>query len=144
MPYRLAFILAFLFLSALGCDDSTSSGSGIYTDSLTLGTGKHGNELTGKTASFTGSPISIYWRVESSRAFGVSSVDLAVEQYVEGYGWKEVHNTRYGLTDYYGHVLVQSYFHAFGFGQFRATAHLTSDNHFIGTAGFTVKEPTAP
>ncbi len=142
MSYRrlLAFTL-FLGVLLTGCDSGSPTASKVYTDSLTTGTGRRGNEITGQTTEFTDNH-SIYWRVESARQFGPASVEMTVEQNVESYGWKVVHQMSSIDTPFEGNVGVWSYFHNYGPGQFRMTAGLSSGTN-IGTVIFTVQESPA-
>jgi len=143
MLYRLAAILALCLLFTAGCGDDSSTNPDTFTDGLTVGTGKKGNDLVGQGDAFYGESISIFWRVESVSEFQGTQVSLLVEQHVDGYGWKTVYYTEYGFADYYSHVMVSSYYHQYGYGRFRATATLVASKHLIGSAEFTVQATPA-
>jgi hypothetical protein len=129
-----------LALCAGGCGNSPTD-SRTYTDSLTLGTGRHGIDLTGETTIFPASVTTIYWRVESAEPFLNANVLFILER-KNGVDWEEVYRIQDNMTGLDDHVAISSYFKDtvnLGPGSYRATAKIGSEGRVIGPTLFTVQ-----
>jgi hypothetical protein len=140
------FIAAFLLLAAAGCGKDSPTSSRVFTDSLTLGKGLHGIDLTGETYTFTvthnQSTViypTIYWRAESRDKMKSADITFKVEQLTD-FGLVEVYSTLYELTKLDDNVVISSYYHMYGVGTFRATATLEGETRVLGVKQFTVDE----
>ncbi len=137
--------IAFLLLFALGCSEDSPTSARVFTNSLTLGTGYRGIDLTGATNTFSithgqNADINptIYWRAESESKMRSAYVDLKVELLGE-VGPEQVYTTRYEMVQMDDYVAISSYYHMYGVGKFRATATLGSEKVLLGVMEFTVK-----
>ena len=131
------FMTLFLFMG--GCGNSPTD-SRTYTDSLTLGTGRHGIDLVGETNTFPSNITSIYWRVESAKPLNNAKVLFQVERSV-GAHWEMAYENLYNLADLGDHVVISSYYNdtpQLGPGSYRATAKIGSAERVIGPTLFTV------
>jgi len=137
-------LIRLIILAALaaGCGDSSTSPR-VFTDSLSLGTGRQGIDLVGETTTFTGGLITIYWRVESREKLKSADVEFMVEKYAEG-GYETVYQTINGPAGPVSNVVIASYYHTFGPGLFRATGFIGSARRVVGPETFTVKEAVSP
>jgi len=137
---KLALFMLMVFFTAAGCNKSSIS-------SLTLGTGTigftiagrtgKGFTITGETTSFTGSPVTIFWRLESREDMKGSTVDIVIEEKTNnGYVTRNTFN--YPALQSYGHIMVSSFNHDFGKGSFRATGKLTDNNKTVASKVYTV------
>jgi len=134
---KLSVFLLVVFVIVTGCSKSTTSSSE-FSNSLILGTGMLGFTITGETTSFTGSPVVIYWRLESKDDMKGSAVDISIEQMTDnGYVTKNTFN--YPAIQSYGHIMVSSFAHYSGKGSFRATGKLTDTNKTVASKEYTVK-----
>jgi hypothetical protein len=131
------FFLIIMFGAFGGCGDSSTSPR-VYTDSLTLGTGRRGDDLVGETTAFTGGLVTIYWRVESREEFGGAHVEFVVEK-KNGVVYETVFQTINELAGFNDHVLIASYYHTLGTGLFRATGFIGSAKRMVGSKDFTVR-----
>jgi len=140
-PYA-PILLICAVLIASGCDSPTSSRT--YSDSISLGTGRHGIDLTGESTTFYGTPdnngspiATIYWRVESKEKLRGASVQFTVEKST-GVFWEQVFQTIYEMTELDDYVVIQPYIHQFGQGRFRATGYIPRDGKSFGPVEFSV------
>jgi hypothetical protein len=131
------FFMIILFGALGSCGDSSTSPR-VYTDSLTLGTGRRGDDLVGETTEFTGGLVIIYWRVESREEFGGANVEFVVER-KNGVLYETVFQTINEFAGFNDHVLIASYYHTFGTGFFRATGFIGSAKRVVGPKDFTVR-----
>jgi hypothetical protein len=135
------FILMILFAALGGCGDSPTSPRE-YTDSLTLGTGRRGIDLTGETTVFSGPLVTVYWRVESREALRGADVEFTVEK-KNGAEYEIVYGCLYQLANQEDHVVISPYYHFYGSGTFRATGYIGSGRRVVGPKEFVVTEAPA-
>ncbi len=145
-PYFSIFLACAAIVCA-GCNSPTSSRQ--YADSITLGTGRHGIDLTGTASAFYGVPdkdgnplTTIYWRVESKEKLRGADVQFKVEKST-GVFWEYVYETIYEMTEQDDYVVIGSYYHQYGSGKFRATGYIPRDGKSFGPIEFTVGVRTA-
>lgn len=143
---RKLFLLctAFLLVIAAGCGGDSPTASDAYTDSLTLGTGRYGLELTGETDTFTTSDDTmptIYWRVESHEPLLTMKIELYVEKLTE-FGYEDAFTSIFNSAQVHNYIAISSYYHFYGAGSFRATAFVGNEKRFIASVNFTVLEGT--
>jgi hypothetical protein len=139
------FFAAVLLLTAMACSKDSPTSPRVFTNSLTLGTGVYGIDLTGETDTFTithnqNQDIlpTIYWRAESQSKMKGAYVEMKVERMGEA-GPEEVYTTRYEMVQLDDYVAISSYYHMYGPGSCRATATLGLEKRSIGVKTFTVK-----
>jgi len=135
---RYLYILLILFAALGGCGNSPTS-SRVFTDSLTLGIGKRGIDLTGETTVFTGALVTVYWRVESREKLMGAEVEFVVEK-KNGPEYEAVFRTLYQPESLDDHVVISSYFNTFGTGMFRATGYIGYEKRVVGPKEFVVRE----
>jgi len=136
--YR-SIILFFLLLNFAGCGKDNPASPQTYSDSLTLGTGRKGNALTGETTVFPGNNPTIYWRVESSEKFNGSNAEILIEKSGD-FGWETAYNTIYQYIEPDSYVAISSYYHMSGPGKFRASGFVSKNRRLTGVVEFTVLE----
>lgn len=137
--------VALLLLAIVGCGKDSSTSSRVFTNSLTLGKGLHGIDLTGETYTFTiihnqdaDTNPTIYWRAESQEKMKAGDINFTVEQLTD-FGLVEVYSSLYEMTKMDDNVIISSYYHMYGAGTFRATATLGDDAVLLGVKQFTVE-----
>jgi hypothetical protein len=140
-PYFIIFLACAALLYG-GCSSPTSSRE--FADSLSLGTGRYGIDLTGTATAFQGPPdkdgnplATIYWRVESKEKLRGADVQFMVQK-SNGIYWDDVYQTIYEMTDQDDYVVIGSYYHQYGAGEFRATGYIPRDEKSFGPIEFTV------
>jgi hypothetical protein len=132
---KLIGLALFILAAAGGC----GGGGDSFSDSLALGTGMNPSNftLTGETDTFTGTP-QIYFRLESAKDMNGSSVQIEIEQQLLG-GANVVDTLTYQNPQSYGHILMSSFPHNYGQGNFRVTGTLVTGNHTVATAEYSVQ-----
>jgi hypothetical protein len=136
----ITFIIIMVVVFMNGCkkDSSATSSSDQYTNQLTLGTGMNGFNITGETTSFSriGGQANIYWRLESAKDMGGSSVTIAIDKQGSG-GFVSYYSQTYPSPQSYGNIMLSSIVIA-DTGSFRATGILVTGNVTVATKNFTV------
>jgi hypothetical protein len=134
--FAVIFCCVLFFLSACGSDKTTSP---VYTDSLILGTGISGWSILGEGAAFINDPaengLTIYYRVESKEDMTGTNLEFDVYRNTPD-GFDLVHMIPIN-TFYSPHVVVGSFIHTWGEGNFKTSAVLGT-NKVIGVKEFTV------
>ena len=137
--------MALFMLAFGGCGTDSPTSPRVFTDSLTLGKGFHGIDLTGETYAFTITHTqekdispTIYWRAESQSKMAGVFVEMKIERLAE-VGPEVVYFIRYELIQKDDNVAISSYFHMYGAGKFRATATIGQDKRLLGVREFTVQ-----
>lgn len=142
MKNQLVYKLIFLTLLALlyGCeasiDDTGTPSPSAYSNHLTVGTGMNGFNLTGETSSFNMliSPLTVYWKLESSQDTTGLSMQLKVEKLVSG-SYQDVSTTSPGTGN--GHYMLSS-ISISQTAAYRLTGGIVSPNSTIASCLFTV------
>lgn len=121
-----------LLVAACGGDDS-------FIDSLTLGTGMDAQnfELTGEIYTFSDGDT-VYFRLESAADMGGSDVEIKIEQQLLG-GTQEIATLPFDNPQSYGHILISSFLHNYGPGNFRAIGMLVTGNLTVATVEYSVE-----
>jgi hypothetical protein len=137
--FRLLFICtSILFIASCSSDKTTSA---VYTDSLTLGTGNIGWTITGETTSFINNPgengLTVYYRIETKDDMKGSNINLEIEQNT-GSGFEQVHISLLNNPSHSGHIVVSSFIHTFGAGNFRAKARLLATSQVVAVKEYSV------
>lgn len=132
---KLIGLALFILIAAVGC----GGGGDSFTDSLTLGMGMNTNNftLTGETDTFTGTP-QIYFRLESAADMGGSTVELEIEQQLLG-GTTPMGTLTFPNPQSYGHILMSSFTHTYGPGNFRVMGILVTGNNTVATTEYSVQ-----
>ncbi len=126
--------LAIVILACMGCNSGSSTDSDSdFKNSLTLGTGMLGFEITGETTTFSNDQV-IYWRLESKDDMGGSSVDIVITK--DG---AQVGLVTFPNPQTYGHIMLSGYKHTYGTGSFRATGKLVTGGKTVAYKDYTVK-----
>ena len=135
----LTLLLAFLCLYMSGCKKDESPTGSEFANKLALGTGMSGFNLVGEATSFTliGSSITLYWRLESKDDMAGSDVQIKIEKSaVSGYTLQQTFT--FQAAQSYGHIMLSSFSHTFGKGDFRASGILVNGNKTVSSINYTV------
>ena len=145
MKWHYPIFLAFFLLPVMNCGQGSPTSPRVFTDSLTLGKGFHGIDLTGETYAFTITHSqnqdifpTIYWRAESQSKMKGAFVELNVVRLAE-FGPEAVGSFRFEMTRLDDNVVISSYLHLYGAGKFRAAATLGDERRLLGVKEFTVQ-----
>jgi hypothetical protein len=134
--FSVIFCCILFFISACSSDKTTSP---VYTDSLILGTGISGWSILGEGAAFINNPaengLTIYYRVESKDDMKGTNLEFDVYRNTPD-GFDLVHMIPIN-TFYSSHVVVGSFIHTWGEGNFKSSAVLGTSK-VIGVKEFTV------
>jgi hypothetical protein len=129
----LLFLCTGIFFIASCSSDKTTSA--VYTDSLVLGTGNVGWNITGETTAFIdslgGNGITIYCRIETEDDMKGSNIHLEIEKSSELGDFDQIHISYLTNPNSSGHILVGSFIHTFGEGNFRVIARLLTTNKVV-------------
>ncbi len=133
MKYNVLFIIFSAFALLHGCSDT---GSDDTENTLILGTGLGHGIVTGATESFTGDSedgsVIIYWSLETKHDMSGYRLRVLIEEKA-GNKWNERRIFDYGIiADTLIYYYIDSFYHEFGTGTFRATAFI-SDNDVAST-----------
>ena len=143
MTKYIQFIFTILLLTILfiGCNkDDATTNSNQFTDNLTLGSGLNTSnpfQLTGKSTTFSGSSVIIYWRLESKDDMAGSAVSIKIEKLVNG-SYTTAQSFPYTNPQSYGHIMLSTFVWT-QTGSFRATGILTATSKTVATREFTVQ-----
>ncbi len=133
-----ALFLAVVVVAAAGCGDDLTQPTldTTISDSLALGTGMLGFNLTGPTTAFhiSGSSVNIYWRLQSQYDFAGSQVRIRMESMPSGI---PVDSASYGSNQTYGHIMVAAYPWS-RTGSFRAVGIIVNTGRLVASQEFTV------
>jgi len=138
MRQKILFGILLAAISLFWCSP-TSSTSG-FSNKLTLGTGQSSANLfnlTGAGTSFTGAPLTLYWRLESSDDMAGSQVTIDIKK-LSGGTFISHQSQTYPNAQSYGHIMVSA-INIDSAGSFRATGILVTGNKTISTVDFTVQ-----
>jgi hypothetical protein len=132
------FLISFFSVTSCGNDKTVSA---VYSDSLILGTGNIGWNIEGESTSFINdtstSGMTIYFKVESEEDLKGSYINLEIEKNTsDGYDQVLIHLC--SNPSFTGHIIVSSFIHTFGQGQFRATARMLSNSKVIAVKEYSV------
>jgi hypothetical protein len=132
--YVILLLAGTLLFSACKKNDSSS-----YTNQLTLGTGisaSNAFQLTGTGTSFSVTPGTIYWKLESADDMAGSTVIIKLEK-KSGGTYSVYDNLTFSNPQSYGHIML-SYFMLTSTGQYKATGILQTGNKTISFVEFTM------
>lgn len=131
------FASGVIILAAAGCNSGSSTKSDTFSDSLMLGTGMNGFNITGETTTFTSDAL-IYWRLESKDDMGGSTVEIQISKSGSS-GFEQVNVIPYTNPQNYGHIMLSSFKHTYGPGSFRATGKLVTGGKTVAYKNYTVQ-----
>lgn len=135
--YIIFFTLVSLLLGITGCNDSSTNSSSDFTNSLILGKGMSGFNIVNESTSFSDS-TSIFWRLESKADMGGSVVEIQISRESSG-EYQTVNTFSFPNPQSYGHIMLSSFYHTYGKGNFRATGRLVTGNKTVAAKDYTVK-----
>jgi hypothetical protein len=132
------FSISLLVIGFTGCTKSPTSSD--FSNKLGLGTGLNPAnlfQLSGEGTSFTGAPVSIYFRLESKDDMGGSAVRIAIAKMA---GSSYVADTSFTFQNpqSYGHIFLSSFTLSTA-GSYQATGVLVTGNKTIASKAFTVQ-----
>ncbi|MDD5675175.1 MAG: hypothetical protein PHC61_13485 [Chitinivibrionales bacterium] len=138
MHTKALLVFSIAIVSFLGCSP-TSSSNNTFVNKLTLGTGFTANymDLVGQGASFTGTPLTLYWRLESKDDMAGSSVIINIKK-LTGATSTAFQAQTYPNPQSYGHIMLSTISIASA-GSFRATGLVVTGNKTIDSVDFTVQ-----
>lgn len=138
-PSRCVFALTLLLplaLVACGGSKSSTKPADEFTNALTVGTGLSGFDLVGETTSFSGAPVQIYFRLESTGDLGGSAIEIRVERTVGGV-YQADQIFPFTNPQSYGHLFLSSFMLS-TIGEYRATGVSVSTGTAIARREFVV------
>jgi hypothetical protein len=136
---RKALIVFSLALVSLFWCSPTKSDSG-FSNKLSLGTGQSTSNpfnLTGEGVSFTGTPLTLYWRLESQDDMAGSQVTIDIKK-LSGTAYAPYKSQTYANPSTYGHIMVSA-ISIDSAGSFRATGILATGSKTVSSVDFTVQ-----
>jgi hypothetical protein len=131
-------VLSLAVISLFWCSPTKSDNA--FSNKLTLGTGQSAANLfnlTGVSTSFTGAPLTLYWRLESSDDMAGSQVTIDIKK-LSNATYASYKSQTFANPSTYGHIMVS----AIGIdtaGSFRATGILVTGNKTVSSVDFTVQ-----
>ncbi len=137
MRYIWIFLMSITLIMP-GCRKEEETDEEQFTNKLTLGTGMNGFNLTGEATSFylTGGSLNIYWRLESMDDMSGSNVRILIEKNLTG-NFQVIDTVDFNNPQSYGHIMLSSYNHNYGAGNFRATGILITGIKTIASKEYT-------
>lgn len=95
--------------------------------------------LIGESTNFTmiGSSINLYFRLESKDDMAGSSVQTKIEKSTSS-GYSHQQTFTFENPQSYGHIMLSSFSHSFGKGEFRASGILVNGNKFVASINYSV------
>ncbi|MBU2446013.1 MAG: hypothetical protein KJ666_10670 [Bacteroidetes bacterium] len=132
-------LLISVFLSSSDCKKDESPTGSEFQNKLTLGTGMTGFVLVGESTSFTmiGSSLNLYFRLEAKDDMAGSNVQIKIEKSTTS-GYSHQQTFTFEATQSYGHIMLSSFGHTFGKGEFKASGILVNGNKFVASINYIV------
>ena len=137
MRYIWIFLMGITLIMS-GCKKEEDAEEEQFTDILALGTGMNGFNLVGEATTFylTGGSLNIYWRLESMDDMAGSDVRILIEKNITG-SFQVIDTVDFNNPQSYGHIMLSSYNHNYGAGNFRATGILITGMRTIASKEYT-------
>lgn len=136
---NLLVIITLLCFFMVACKKEESPTSSEFVNKLTLGTGMSGFNLIGESTSFTliGTAINLNFRLESQDDMAGSDVQIRIEKStISGYSFQQTFTFK--AAQNYGHIMLSSFSHSFGKGDYKATGVLVTGNKTISSINYTI------
>lgn len=136
---KIIFLITLLCAFIVACKKEETPTSSEFVNKLTLGTGMSGFNLIGESTAFTliGTSINLNFRLESEEDMAGSDVMIKIEKSTtSGYSFQQTFTFK--AAQNYGHIMLSSFSHSFGKGEFKATGVLVTGNKTVSSINYTI------